>query len=117
MLPNLCHDECRPADRRQRPDAGPQPQFYRKAKRVIHIFSQGAPSHLDTWDHKPALAKHADQNESDRRSAVARTIRIQENGPERHACERVFDQIGQHVDDIAVINSMHTNIRLMNLLR
>ena len=48
--------------------------------------------------------------ESDRRSAVARAIRIQENGPERHACSEVFDQIGQHVDDIAVINSMHTNI-------
>ena len=31
-----------------------KPQFAVKAKRVIHIFSQGAPSHLATWDNKPA---------------------------------------------------------------
>src|SRR3954470_13647313 len=31
--------------------------FPAKAKAVIHIFAQGAPSHLDTWDYKPALAR------------------------------------------------------------
>src|SRR5882724_8403812 len=31
------------------------PQFPAQAKRVIHIFASGAPSHLDTWDPKPAL--------------------------------------------------------------
>ena len=65
-----------------------KPQFAAKAKRVIHIFSQGAPSHLDTWDHKPALAKHADQNVKAIGDAVARAIRIQENGSEWHARER-----------------------------
>src|SRR5689334_15121221 len=33
------------------------PQFPAKAKAVIHIFAQGAPSHLDTWDPKPMLVK------------------------------------------------------------
>src|SRR5215831_5726117 len=28
------------------------PQFTPRAKRVIHIFASGAPSHLDTWDPK-----------------------------------------------------------------
>ena len=32
-----------------------------KAKHVIHIFAGGGPSHVDTWDYKPALAKYADQ--------------------------------------------------------
>src|SRR5882724_5109670 len=32
------------------------PQFPAKAKTVIHIFAQGAPSHIDTWDPKPALS-------------------------------------------------------------
>src|SRR5687768_3432485 len=27
--------------------------FPAKAKHVIHIFAQGAPSHVDTWDPKP----------------------------------------------------------------
>ncbi len=31
--------------------------FPGKAKSVIHIFAQGAPSHIDTWDPKPALVK------------------------------------------------------------
>src|SRR4051812_34678834 len=29
-----------------------------KAKRVVQLFMAGAASHLDTFDHKPALEKH-----------------------------------------------------------
>ena len=32
-------------------------QFAPKAKRVIFLFMNGAPSHVDTFDPKPALAK------------------------------------------------------------
>ena len=36
----------------------PRPsQFPGKAKRVIHIFANGGPSHVDTFDPKPMLAK------------------------------------------------------------
>jgi hypothetical protein len=34
-----------------------KPHFAPKAKRVIHLFMAGAPSHLDLFDHKPELAK------------------------------------------------------------
>jgi hypothetical protein len=33
------------------------PHFKGKAKRVIHLFMAGAPSQLELFDHKPALAK------------------------------------------------------------
>ncbi|MFT5526236.1 MAG: hypothetical protein ACI9HK_004209, partial [Pirellulaceae bacterium] len=33
------------------------PHFPARAKRVIHIFCNGGPSHLDTFDPKPALNK------------------------------------------------------------
>ena len=33
------------------------PHFPGKAKAIIHIFAQGAPSHVDTWDPKPLLSK------------------------------------------------------------
>jgi hypothetical protein len=33
------------------------PHFAPKAKRVIHLFMAGAPSHLDLFDYKPELAK------------------------------------------------------------
>ena len=35
------------------------PQFAGKAKRVIHLFMNGGPSHVDTFDPKPSLAKYA----------------------------------------------------------
>jgi hypothetical protein len=37
------------------------PHFAAKAKRVIHIFMNGGPSHVDTFDPKPALDKYAGQ--------------------------------------------------------
>ena len=38
--------------RRSRPTSRP------RAKRVIFLFMNGGPSHVDTFDPKPALAKH-----------------------------------------------------------
>src|ERR1700674_1141978 len=34
-----------------------QPHFPAKAKSVIWLFMNGGPSHVDTWDPKPELAK------------------------------------------------------------
>ena len=34
-----------------------QPHFPGKAKRVIHLFMNGGPSHVDTFDPKPLLAR------------------------------------------------------------
>src|SRR5262249_51153703 len=38
-----------------------QPHFPGKAKRVIHLFMNGGPSHIDTFDPKPLLARYAGQ--------------------------------------------------------
>jgi len=38
-----------------------RPHFAPRAKRVIHFFCNGGPSHVDTFDPKPALAKYAGQ--------------------------------------------------------
>src|SRR5260370_41233994 len=40
------------------PLAPPPPHFTAKAKPVIWLFMNGVPSHVDTWDYKPELAKH-----------------------------------------------------------
>src|SRR5262245_28033434 len=39
------------------PLAPKQPHFPAKAKRVIFMFMNGGPTHLDTFDWKPELAK------------------------------------------------------------
>ena len=40
------------------PRAGHHPA---KAKKVIWLFMNGGPSHVDTWDYKPELAKRDGQ--------------------------------------------------------
>src|SRR5690349_13790522 len=40
------------------PLAPRQPHFPGKAKRVVHLFMNGGPSHVDTFDPKPLLDKY-----------------------------------------------------------
>ena len=47
------------------PLAPKPPQFKPKAKRVIFLFMNGGPSHIDTFDPKPALSKHSGQTPPD----------------------------------------------------
>src|SRR6185436_2873921 len=49
------------SDGYQNPLGERAPHFPAKAKRVIHLFCNGGPSHVDTFDPKPALAKYAGQ--------------------------------------------------------
>ena len=46
---------------RVNPLAPQAPHLAPKARRIIHLFMNGGPSHVDTFDPKPALAKHAGQ--------------------------------------------------------
>ena len=41
------------------PLAPKAPPFPAKAKRVLHLFMNGGPSHVDTFDPKPSLARYA----------------------------------------------------------
>src|SRR5689334_15575345 len=43
------------------PLAARPPHFSAKDKHVVFLFMNGAPSHVDTFDPKPALAKHHGQ--------------------------------------------------------
>src|SRR3954453_9068718 len=40
------------------PLAPKRPHFRARAKRVIHLFMNGGPSHVDTFDPKPALDRY-----------------------------------------------------------
>src|SRR5213595_1491905 len=42
----------------------PRPHFAPRAKRAIFLFMNGGPSHVDTFDPKPALAKYEGQQPS-----------------------------------------------------
>ena len=87
------------------------PHFAAKAKRVVHIFAQGAPSQVDTWDPKPALAKYDGQQIPGVQGvAMASPFKFEKKGKSGIEVSEVFPQIGEHVDDLAVIRSMYTDI-------
>jgi len=98
----------------------PKPShFAPKVKHVIQLFMPGGPSQVDTFDYKPALVEYAGQRpaEVDRKS-----LRNTKNGlfPSPFAFKQygqcgkwvsdLFPHVGECVDDIAFIHSMHTDI-------
>ena len=56
-LSSLFGQAARAATSEQHPLAAKKPHFTPRAKRVIFMFMQGGPSHVDTFDHKPALTR------------------------------------------------------------
>jgi hypothetical protein len=81
-----------------------------KAKRVIHIFAAGAPSQVDTWDPKPALVKYDGQPVGGHGVAMPSPFKFQPHGRSGIEVSEVFPKIAEHVDDLAVIRSMYTDI-------
>ena len=99
--------------------ASKAPHFAPKAKRVIQLFMPGGPSQVDTFDYKPELARNAGQ----RPQLVNRkSLRNTKNGlmpspfgfKQYGQCGKwvsdIFPKVGECVDDICFIHSMHTNI-------
>lgn len=82
-----------------------------KARHVVHIFAQGAPSQVDTWDPKPALARY-DGKPIPGSTGVgyASPFKFARRGRSGIEVSEVFSKIGAHVDDLAIVRSMHTDI-------
>ena len=87
----------------------PHPSGFRpKAKRVIHIFANGGPSHVDTFDPKPrsknAHGKKIPRPSADRapdRRGLEVAVQVSEVRPERDRGQRDFPaRRAKCVDDI-----------------
>jgi hypothetical protein len=102
----------------QNPLAARPPHFPAKAKRVIHIFCNGGPSHVDTFDPKPALDKYAGKplpvanlaTERKTGAAFPSPYKFQKYGESGIEVSEIFQHTAQHIDDIAVIRSMHADV-------
>src|SRR5688572_23099351 len=94
------------------PLAPRSPHFPAKAKHVVHIFAQGAPSHIDTWDPKPALQRHDEQSISGQNGGVAMAspFKFSKHGKSGIEVSEVFPKMAEHVDELAVIRSCYTDI-------
>src|SRR5438445_9987915 len=100
------------------PLAPRQPHFPGKAKRVIHLFMNGGPSHVDTFDPKPALDRYAGQPlprenlRTERRTGAAfpSPFKFQRHGQSGIEVSELFPHVASSIDDVAVIRSMHADV-------
>jgi hypothetical protein len=100
------------------PLAPKKPHFPGKAKRVIHLFMNGGPSHVDTFDPKPMLTKYAGQKlpfenpATERKTGAAfpSPYTFKKYGQSGIEVSEIFSHVGECIDDIAVIRSMHAEV-------
>lgn len=92
-------------------------QFAPRARRVIHFFLNGGPSHVDTFDHKPLLEKYAGQPPGDNLLTERKTgaafpspFRFRKYGESGIEVSELFAKTAEHIDDIAVIRSMYAQV-------
>jgi len=112
--PTLAHGEAAVNS----PLAPKSPHFPAKAKRVIHIFANGGPSHVDTFDPKPMLNKlHGQQlptanlpTERKTGAAFQSPFKFQKYGRSGIEVSELFSHVAEHIDDIAVIRSMRADV-------
>jgi hypothetical protein len=95
------------------------PHFAPKAKRIIQLFMPGGPSQVDTFDYKTDLEKFEGQRPE---SVDRKSLRNTKNGlmkspfgfKQYGQCGKwvsdIFPHVGEMVDDICFIHSMHTDI-------
>ncbi len=93
------------------------PHFPAKAKRVIHFFLNGGPSHVDTFDHKPALEKYAGKpapinltTERKTGNAFPSPFKFKRYGESGIEVSEIFAKTAEYIDDIAVIRSMYADV-------
>lgn len=93
------------------------PHFPGKVKRVIHFFCNGGPSHVDTFDHKPALQTYAGKpapinltTERKTGSAFPSPFKFQKYGESGLEISEIFAKTAEHADDMAVIRSMYAQV-------
>ncbi len=89
------------------------PHFAPRAKRVIFLFMNGAPSHVDTFDPKPKLAEVEGEQPAGMATKgsgfMPSPFRFAPRGESGVVMSELFPQLAQHADDLCVIRSMHTD--------
>lgn len=96
-----------------------RPHFAAKAKRVIHLFMNGGPSQIDTFDPKPELTrlhgkdlppsvkKRLQPTQRNRVGSIfASPFRFQQHGQSGQDISELFPHVARHADDLCVIRSM-----------
>jgi hypothetical protein len=100
------------------PLAPRSPQFPARAKHVVHLFMNGGPSHVDTFDPKPQLDRRHGKplptpnlrTERKTGHAMRSPFAFRKYGQSGIEVSDLFQKTAAHVDDMAIIRSMHADV-------
>jgi hypothetical protein len=98
--------------------AAKAPHFAPRAKRVLHVFANGGPSHLDTFDPKPALARFEGKSlpvenlPTERRTGAAfpSPFRFARHGASGLELSELFPQLARHADRLCLLRGCHADV-------
>ena len=117
-MAGLCADSARAG----KPLAGKSSHHSPRAKRIIFLFMQGGPSHVDTFDYKPALYENDGKKiRFDDARTIAKTgkrgtselvmkpmWKYRQYGESGRWASDLFRETAKHSDDLTFVHSMHS---------
>ena len=80
------------------------PHFTPKAKRVIFLYMQGAPSQHETFDYNPELAAAAKSG-----NIMSSAYKFTPCGQSGLPISELFPNLGKQADELCLLNGMHTD--------
>ena len=86
-----------------------QPHFAAKAKRVIFLCMRGGPSHVDTFDYKPGLAKQDGKRGSFRGTLLKSPWKFKQRGKSGLWISEMFPELGKQADELCLLRGMQTD--------
>src|SRR5215468_6165848 len=100
------------------PLAPRQPHFRPRARQVVHLFMNGGPSQVDTFDPKPALDKYHGKplpnpnlrTERKTAGAMRSPYKFKKYGKSGIEVSELFAHTAELIDDLCVIRSMHADV-------
>ena len=89
-----------------------QPHFKPRAKRIIFACMRGGPSHVDTFDYKPALAKDNGKtpNGYGNRKLLESPWKFPKRGKSGIEISELYPNLAKHADKMCLLNSMYGDI-------
>ncbi|MGB1745781.1 MAG: DUF1501 domain-containing protein, partial [Limisphaerales bacterium] len=94
------------------PLAPRRPHFVPKAKRVIFCCMRGGPSHVDTFDHKPALVRDKGKElpKFRNRELMPSPWEFKRHGQSGLQVSELFPNLALHADDLCLLNGMYSSV-------
>jgi hypothetical protein len=117
-LADLMANESKAEVEKTDPLAPKKSHYPSKAKHVVHLFMNGGPSQVDTFDPKPMLDKYHGKplpetnlrTERKTGAAMRSPFKFKKHGQSGIEVSELFENTAMHIDDMCIIRSMYADV-------